>query len=108
MRPQSVTVGSATTSAAIPMNPKGSPFNVSIGCVLSNDGNLTYKVQHTFDNVLDPATGTPTWFDHASMTALSANQDGNYAFPVAAIRLNVTGHTAGSVTMTLWQGQPAT
>lgn len=99
-RPSSVTVSSQTTSAAVPINYRGGPgtFAVSIGCVV-NSGTLTYKVQHTFDDVFDPAV-TPTWFDHASITGKTANADGNYAFPIKAVRLNVTAWTSGSVTMT--------
>jgi hypothetical protein len=102
MRPVSVTVGSQTTSAAIPMNWKANPFSVAIGCVVSAGGTLTYKVQHTFDNIQD-STVTPTWFDHETITGKTASDDGNYAFPVRAIRLNVTAYTNGSVTMTLIQ-----
>lgn len=102
MRPQSVTVSSATTSAALPMDYAANPFSVGIGCVAS--GTLTYKVQHTFDNVMD-ASVTPTWFDHDTLTGQTASADGNYAFPVRAIRLNITAYTNGSVTMTLVQGR---
>lgn len=105
MRPIRVSVGSATTSAAIPLDQYISPFNVSIGVTLSAGATLTYKVQHTFDDVFaagfDPATAT--WFDHASLTAKTASADGNYAFPVSAIRLNVTAYTSGTATMNVLQ-----
>lgn len=102
MRPQVQTVSSQTTGAAIPLDWRLDPFNVSLGCVVSGGANLTYKVQHTFDNVLD-ASVTPTWFDHSSITGQTGNKDGNYAFPVTAVRLNVTAFTGGSVTMTVIQ-----
>lgn len=106
MRPQSVTVSSATTSATIPVNFRAEPgFGIGIGCVINGGGTLTYKVQHTFDDVFD-ASVTPTWFDHATITGKTANFDGNYAFPVRAVRLNVTAYTSGSVTMTLLQFGP--
>lgn len=73
-------------------------FQIGFGVVLT--GTATYKVQHTFDNVLDP-TVTPTWFDNPVVTGLTANTDGNYAFPIAALRLNVTSYTSGSVTLTV-------
>jgi hypothetical protein len=100
-RPSSVTVGSATTSAAVPINwrgHQGSNIAVSIGCVLT--GASTYKVQHTFDDIFDPSV-TPTWFDHASITGKTTSADGNYAFPIRAVRLNVTPYTSGAVTMTV-------
>lgn len=99
MRPTSVTLGSATTSEPIPLDYRQSPFSVGIGVVVSDTA--TFKVQHTFDNVL--AGDTPTWFDHAD-GAKTASDDFNYAFPVMAIRLNVTNWTSGTVTMTVLQG----
>ena len=102
MRPQTVTVGSATTSAPIPMDYAMNPCSISLGCVVNGGGTLTYKVQHTFDNIFD-STVTPTWFDHSVITGKTANQDGNYAFPVRAIRLNVTAYTSGSATLTTIQ-----
>jgi hypothetical protein len=106
MKPQSVTVGSATTSAAIPVNFRSEQsFGIGIGCVINGGGTLTYKVQHTFDDVFD-STVTPVWFDHSTITGKTTNADGNYAFPVRAVRLNVTAYTSGSVTMTLLQIGP--
>jgi hypothetical protein len=42
------------------------------------------------------------WFSHPTIAAKSDNQDGNYAFPVAAIKVLVTAGT-GTATMTLIQ-----
>lgn len=106
MRALSVTVGSAASSTALPLDTYRNPFNVGIGCVISAGANLTYKVQHTFDNIWD-ATVTPTWFDSATITGKTASFDGNYAYPVTAVRLTVTSYTSGSVTMTVIQaGMP--
>lgn len=85
------------SSPALPMNMNVSPFNVGFGVTVS--GTVTYKVQHTFD---DPGTGFTTWFDHPTITGLSANADGNYAFPVSGIRITVTSG-GGSVTMNVLQ-----
>lgn len=100
MRPQTVTVSGVGTSAWIPLNTKQTPFNVGFGCVIN--GTATYTVQHTFDNVL--AGETATSFDNSTVAAETTNMDGNYAFPVSAIRLNVTAST-GSVTLTILQGK---
>ena len=70
------------------------PFNVGIGVSVS--GTVNYTIQHTFDDVNNAAV-TPVWFNHPSLAALSANADGNYAFPVTAIRINVN---SGSGTAT--------
>jgi hypothetical protein len=75
-----------------------SPFNVGFGVVAT--GTVTYTIQHTFDN---PQTvASPVWFSHPTIAAKTDNQDGNYAFPVAAIKVLVTAGT-GSATMTLIQ-----
>lgn len=103
MRPQIVTVGSQTSSAAIPVDWRQVPCNLGIGCVLSGGGSLTFKVQYTYDNVLDPLI-TATWFDHATITGKTASFDGSILFPVAAVRLTVTAYTSGNVTMTVLQG----
>jgi hypothetical protein len=78
------------------------PFNVGFG--VSVTGTVSYTVQHTFDDVFaknfNPATAT--WFNHEDLVSQTTNQDGNYAFPVRAIRLNV-GSSTGTVTITLIQ-----
>ena len=76
-----------------------SPFNVGFGVVAT--GTVTYTVQHTFDNVFDSAI-TPVWFSHPTIAAKSDNQDGNYAFPVSAIKVLVTAG-AGTAKMTMIQ-----
>lgn len=167
----SVTVGSATKSAWIPLDPNQAPFAVGFGVTLPATVNLTYKVQHSFDtpargvlcqitrstttatltltdhglttsdsivvsgagapfdgtydvagvtnaNVItytvsnsgaalsDPAAKVAVMrvFDHPVVTGKTAASDGNYAFPVRAVRLNVTAYTSGKATLTLLQG----
>lgn len=105
MRPIRVTVSSATASNAIPLDQYISPFNIGLGVSLSAGASLTYTVQHTFDDIFsltfDPATAN--WFSHATMVNKTVSFDGNYAYPVTAIRLNVTSYTSGSATMTVVQ-----
>jgi len=95
MKPITLSVSGVANGATCPMNTHTSPFNVGFGVTVS--GTITYSVQHTFDNVFD-ATVTPTWFNHPTVNGLSAQADGNYAFPVSAIR--IIG-TAGSGTATM-------
>ena len=107
MRPVRVTVGSATSSAPIPLDHYRDPFNVGVG--VSVTGTLTYTVEHTFDDVFaegfNPATAT--WFANSGLSAKTASLDGNYAFPVTAVRLRVSAYTSGSATMTIIQaGMP--
>lgn len=105
MRPIRVVVGSQTASRTIPLDQYISPFNIGLGVSLSAGASLTYTVQHTFDDVwspdFDPATAN--WFSHATMTNKNTSFDGNYAYPVTAIRLNVTAWTSGTATLTAVQ-----
>ena len=80
------------------MNLDSTPFNVGFGVTIT--GTPTYTVQHTFDNPW--TTTSPVWFDHPTVAAETTNQDGNYAFPVAAIKVVVTSGT-GTATLTLIQ-----
>jgi len=93
--------GSGTTPW-IPVDYKQSPFSIGIGCVAS--GTVTYSIEHTFDNVLDPNfTATPTAFKNTGITSVvNVNANGNYAFPIRAIRLNNESGT-GTVTVTILQ-----
>jgi hypothetical protein len=81
------------------MNIHNSPFNVGLGVVVT--GTVTYSIQHTFDDVFNP-TVTPTWFNHPSLASLTVNTDGNYAFPVRAIKVLVTAGS-GTATATIIQ-----
>lgn len=100
MRPIVFTKSSTGTSAWIPLDYKQSPFNIGFGVVVS--GTITYDIEHTFDDIFDTEV-TPTAFKHSSLTAQTANKDGNYIVPIRAIRINNTAGT-GSTTVTLLQG----
>ena len=102
MRPTSVALTTVTTSAWIPLDNKQAPFSVGFGVKIVG-GTATYTVQHAFDNVFDP-TVTPVAFNHPTVAAQTANADGNYAFPVRAIRLNVTAVSGATVTLIVTQG----
>ncbi len=93
--------GTATsvTSDWIPTNLLETPFNVGFGVVKSGGGEVTYRVEHTFDNIFDPDV-TPTSFIHADVTAETGNVDGNYAFGVRAIREAIVS-ASGSSSLTL-------
>ena len=109
MRPIRVTVGSQASSAPVPMDHYQGPFNVSVGVVLSAGATLTYSVEHTFDDVFAPGfdASTATWFANSGLASKQTSLDGNYAFPVRAIRLTVSAYTSGTATMTLIQaGMP--
>lgn len=91
------------SSSIVPLDTYRNPFNVGIGVVVS--GTVNYTIQHTFDDVQN-ASVTPVWFSHPSLAALAANADGNYAFPVRAIKILVNSGT-GTATATIIQaGMP--
>lgn len=79
------------------------PFNIGLGCVVVS-GSATYTVQHTFENAMaegfNPATAT--WFDNSGLTDKTDNANGNYAYPVNGISLNITSGT-GTVTVYILQ-----
>lgn len=81
------------------------PFAIGIGCVV-NSTNIAYNVEHTFDYTGSSAfvSSNATWFQNSTISAASSNLSGNYAFPVSAIRPNVTaGSSTGTLTLTLIQ-----
>jgi hypothetical protein len=99
MRQQIATRAGTGSSNVLIMDTYINPFNVGFGVVVSGDA-VNYTVQHTFDN---PQTNpSPTWFSHPTVASLAVSQDGNYAFPVAAIKVLVNSG-AGTATITVIQ-----
>lgn len=78
---------------------------VAMECIVT--GTINYKVQHTLENVFgttNPSTAL-NWLDHSTITAKTASTDGNYAFPVRAVRFVVNTVTNGAtVTFTIVEG----
>lgn len=103
MRPTQVSVTGVGASNAIIPDYLVVPFAVGLGIKVT--GTVTYSVQHTFDDpfVVGWNPATASWTDNTNLSAKTANADGNYAFPVRAIRLNVTAGT-GTATLTVMQG----
>ena len=103
MRAIIVSKTASGSSATIPLDTYENPFNVGLGVVVA--GTVNYTIQHTFDDVQDAAV-TPVWFSHPTLAALAVNADGNYAFPVRAIKILVNSG-AGTATATIIQaGMP--
>lgn len=87
------------------------PFNIGIQCVATG-GTLQFSVQHTLDNIEVTQIGpfsananattaaNATWIDNPGITAATATINGNYAFPVRAIRVSIQSSTATSVVVT--------
>jgi hypothetical protein len=83
------------------------PFNIGIGCVINSTSAITsYNIEHSFDYTGSSVfiSSNATWFQNSTISAASSNVTGNYAFPVTAIRPNVTaGSSTGTLTVTLIQ-----
>ena len=105
MRPVRQTLSASGVTAPVPLDHYISPFNASLGCIVSVGATVNYKVQHTFDDVFAAGfnPSTAAWFDHADLTGETASTDGNYAFPVTAVRLNATTLTGGTITFVVTQ-----
>ena len=90
-----VSTVAATSSRWVPLNRGAGEFKVGFQVVVtSGAGNLTYKVQHTMDDVFD-ATITPTAFDHSTVSGKTASFHGSYDYPITAIRLTVVSGSMG-------------
>lgn len=83
------------------------PFNIGVAVTCNSTSAATaYNVEHSFDYTGSSVfiSTAATWFQNSTLSAASSNLTGNYAFPVTAIRLNVTaGSSQGNITMTAIQ-----
>lgn len=101
------TNGVGATKWVIP-NHHANPFNIGFGCDAT--GTINYTMQHTFDAVdsapLDATnvSPVPTAFAHEFTAAKTADDDGNYAFPVRAMRVLVNSGTGTVATTWLQAG----
>jgi hypothetical protein len=79
-----------------------SPFAIGVGCIVT--GTVTYNIEHTFDDTLSATynAAAGAWFVNTGISAATANANGNYAYPVNGISINITAGT-GSVTAYLLQ-----
>ncbi len=91
------------------------PFNIGIQTVVTQTA--TFNVEHTLDNIevipqLGPFSANAnattaanvTWIANPGIASATTNLNGNYAYPVRAIRVNVLSSAAtGIVTVTFIQ-----
>lgn len=98
---KTITVNTASATATsvtsdwIPFDIHSTPFNVGFGVVKTGGGEVTFRVEHTFDDVFNPDV-TPVAFVHEDVSAANASTDGNYAFGVRAARVAIVS-ASGSV-----------
>lgn len=101
-RPTTVTVhASGEASAWIPLDRHISPFNIGFQVVVA--GEMNYRVQHTLNDVIGGETATA--FTHVDVSSATTNRDGNYAYPISAMRIlvNSASSQACSARLTLIQ-----
>lgn len=95
---------STTVSQWIPMDFVGdAPFNVGFGLTFPDGGPVLARVEHTFDDIQD-SNASITSFVHTDVSGTNTQIDGNYAFPVRAIRLSIVSAAAsGTAKLTVIQ-----
>lgn len=105
MRGQTVTVsasaGGPSHSGIYIPDRHISPFNVGFGANIATTAHFT--ILHTFQDPLTVAAADLVWFPHEFVVAASANIDGNYAYPVAGIRVQCSVASEGGVSVTFIQ-----
>jgi len=93
MKVQTVSRTGTGSTDAVVINTNISPVNVGFAVVVT--GTVNYSVQYTYD---DPATGFTTWFDDATITSKTGNEDGAINFPITGLKVLVNSGT-GVVTL---------
>lgn len=99
------TNGAVTNSVLV--NYQQHDFKLALSVAISSGATLTYTVQHTEDSPNDAYTNSfstdATWRSTTGLTALTATDEGNIAFPQRAVRLQFTAYTSGTSTFTILQ-----
>lgn len=95
--------GQVASATPIPLNMNNANFGVGFVCVVT--GTVNYSVEHTYDNLLNPAVA-PTWLAHgtSNMTAATTTQESNFVIPVAGMRVIINSGTGNVKTVVTEQG----
>lgn len=97
--------GAVTKSARV--NVRESNFKLALFVALSSGASLTYTVEHTEttpEKVHANSFSTDAvWRATTGLTALTATDEGNIAFPVQAVRAKITTQTSGTIEFTTLQ-----
>ncbi len=98
-----------TAGDSIKVMHAGAPFDGEYLVVSVSDANtIVYTVANSGLTVsmAGAKVNTTRAFSNAVIAAQTADKDSNYAFPIRAIRLNVTTYSSGKVSLTIIQGNP--
>ena len=105
MKPVTVTVSASADgpshSAIYVPDRHENPFNISIGADVATTAHFT--ILHTFQDPQRTAAADLVWYPHDLIVAASADIDGNYAYPVAGIRVQCSVASEGGVSVTFIQ-----
>ena len=96
MKVQTVSRTGTGSTDAIVINTNVTPVNIGFAVVVT--GTVNYSVQYTYD---DPS-GFTTWFDDATITSKTGNEDGSINFPITGLKVLVNSGT-GTVTLSVVQ-----
>lgn len=102
----SITYTTTGTKTSINVDPSITPFALSVACVLSSGGSVSYKLQYSYDSLDDPTLDDTDadWFDSTTIPAgTAASKTEAFAAPIARVRLVIASLT-GSLKLTLLQG----
>lgn len=98
-----VTVSSQSASAPILIKMEQHPYlgfvpcySLGLICTVSSGASLTYSVQVTADQV---PSASGNWNNHDVLVLQTASANSNIAYPVTAVRVNVTAYSSGSVNL---------
>jgi hypothetical protein len=97
MKVQTVSKTGTGSTEAVVINTNITPVNIGFAVVVT--GTVNYSVQLTYD---DPGVGFTTWFDDATITSKTGNEDGSINFPITGIKVLVNSGS-GSVIMNVVQ-----
>lgn len=97
-----VTVGTNAlgASSTTPLDQYQTPFNVSLGIVIT--GTVDVTLQYTLDDVFADHPGPFTWIDHPNLTNITADDDATFISPVSACRL-LTNSGVGTAVLRIIQ-----
>jgi hypothetical protein len=76
-------------------------YSLGIVCTVSPGATLSYSVQITADP--NPSSNSSNWNNHDTLVSLTTSANGNIAFPVTGVRLNVSSYVSGSVNLGIAQ-----
>lgn len=97
MKVQTASRTGVGSTDVIVINTNVTPVNIGFAVIVT--GTVNYSVQFTYD---DPGVGFTTFFDDATITSKTGNEDGSINFPITGLKTLVNSGT-GTVTMNVVQ-----